>query len=80
MEFGERVDERVESAIDCSVLVNGEEVERSVELGGLLLGERGLEVSGLFLVPELVLVSCLADFGELGRGLVLLKLLEVERV
>lgn len=80
VELDERVDQGEEGFVDSTVLVDGEEVERTVELGGLLLAETGFEVRVLILVTGFVLLCGFADFGELSGGFVSVELLKVERV
>lgn len=75
MEFDERVNKRVESFVNSTVLVNGEEIERTVELGGLLLVETGFKVGVLFLVTGFVLLCSFADFGKLSGSFISIELL-----
>ena len=80
MELDEGVYERVERFVNRPVLVYREEVERPIELSGFLCTQACLEVLELLLVPHLVLLSCLMDFGELRGGFVGFEFVYVEGV
>lgn len=80
VEFNEGVDEGIESFVNWAVLIDREEVQGTVQLGGLLLGEIGFELKVLFLVSGFVLLSGAGNFRELGRGFPSIELFEVETI